>query len=90
MQGTSDKKKVTFSLSEDVVLEMKKLIERKQSGSQNKFVEEALREYIRRMRLEMLRREMVEASRDPLFLEDIRQAEKDFSRVDAEVLESAS
>ena len=81
------KKKVTFSLSGDLLEEIKELVQGEETWSQNKFVEEALQEYIRKIRREMLRAEYAKASKDPLFLSDIKQIQKDFKRADAEVSE---
>jgi len=83
-QNAAPKKKVTFSLGGDILAEMKELVQAKEACSQNRFVEEALREYIEKTRREILRREFAQASRDPLFLSDIKQVEEDFSRADAE------
>ena len=72
----------------DLLEEMKELLRTKQApSSQNRFVEEALHEHIKKMRREILRREFAEASRDPLFLVDIELVEKDFGRSDAEASE---
>jgi len=87
VRNATRKRKVTFSLSGDILEEMKGLVQAKEAWSQNRFVEEALQEYIKKMRREMLRREFAKASRDPLFLSDIRQVEKDFSHADAEAAE---
>ena len=81
------KKKVTFSLRGDLLEEMKELVQRKEARSQNRFVEEALLEYIKKMRRAILRREFLQASHDPLFLSDIKQVEEDFGHADAEASE---
>lgn len=81
------KKKVTFSLSGGILEEMKELIERERAGSQNRFVEEALQKHIEKIRRDILRRELAQASRDPLFLSDIEQVEKDFGHADTETSE---
>lgn len=78
------KKKVTFSLSGDILEEIKELVQEEEAWSQNKFVEEALQEYIKKIRREMLRREYTKASSDPLFLSDIKRVKKDFKSADAE------
>lgn len=84
VRNTVVKKKVTFSLSGDLLEEMKELIEAEQAWSQNRFVEEALQEHIKRMRRERLRREFALASGDPLFLSDVKQMEEEFGPADAE------
>ena len=87
VRNNARKKKVTFSLSGDILEDMKELVQKEDAWSQNRFVEEALQEYINKRRREMLRREYSQASRDPLFLSDIKQVEKDFRRADAEASE---
>lgn len=83
-RSAARKKKVTFSLNGEIVQEMRELVEKGQSGSQNRFVEQALQEYMKQVRRDVLRRELAHASRDPLFLSDIKQAEKDFAQADTE------
>lgn len=84
MRNAASKRKVTFSLSDEVLAEMKELVQGGEARSQNRFVEEALQEYIKKIRRETLRREFAQASHDPLFLSDIKQVEKDFKLADAE------
>ncbi|MDO8691572.1 MAG: CRISPR-associated endonuclease Cas1 [Dehalococcoidia bacterium] len=82
------RKKVTFSLNGGLLEQMKELLQAKPAwSSQNRFVEEALEEHIKKMRREILRREFAEASRDPLFLADINLVEGDFEQADAEASE---
>jgi len=85
-RSVAPKKKATFSLSGGVLQEMKELLETEHAGSQNRFVEDALQEHIRKVRKEMLRREYAEAARDPLFLKDVRRVQEDFARADDEAL----
>ncbi len=84
VRNAAQKKKVTLSLNWVILEEMKDLIQKQGELSQNRFVEEAIQEYIKKLRREILRREFAEASRDPLFLGDIEQVERDFGRADTE------
>ncbi len=84
VQGNIAKKKSTFFLSEDLLAEIKEIVPLKGLRSQNALVEEALRDYIARVRQENLRKQYLEASRDPQFLADIDEVEKAFEHADAE------
>ena len=82
--NTRIKRKSTFFLSEDTLSEIKELIAIKGLRSQNALVEEALREYIDKTRREIRRQSYLEAIRDPRFLKDMEDVEKDFQFADAE------
>lgn len=83
-QSIARKKKVTFFLSESTLEEMRNLVQAQEALSQNKLVEEALQEYIKKLRREAMSREFAEASRDPLFLSDVKEIGEDFKHADAE------
>ncbi len=84
VQTNPAKRKSTFFLSEEILSEMKEVISIKGIRSQNALVEKALREYISRIKREILRQEYIEASKDPLFLADVEEVEKAFKHADAE------
>ena len=84
MATKSRNKKVTFSLDEELLIQIKELVAEGIAGSQKAFVEEALRDRIAKVRRDMLRQAFAEASRDPLFLKDIAEIEEAFRRADAE------
>ena len=84
VQGNIAKKKSTFFLSEDLLAEIRELVPVKGLRSQNALVEVALREYIARVRQDDLRKQYLEASRDPQFLSDIDEVEKAFEHADTE------
>lgn len=73
-----------FFLSEDLLAEIKEIVPIKGLRSQNALVEEAIRDYIARVRQENLRRQCLEASQDPQFLSDLDEVEKTFKHADAE------
>lgn len=84
VQTNPAKKKSTFVISEDLLSEMKEMISASGLRSQNAFIEEAIKEYIDKTRREMRRQSYLEAIRDPLFLKDIEDVERDFKDADAE------
>ena len=84
VQANPGKKKTTFLLSEDILSEIKEVIATRGTRSQNAFVEEALRDYISRIKRESRRREYLAASTDPLFLSDIEETANAFRHADAE------
>ena len=84
VQGNIAKRKSTFFLSEDLLAEIKEIVPLKGLRSQNALVEEAIRDYIARVRQENLRKQYLEASRDPQFLSDVDEVEKAFEHADAE------
>ncbi|MBI4330814.1 MAG: ribbon-helix-helix protein, CopG family [Chloroflexi bacterium] len=84
VQTNPTRKKSTFFISQDLLAEIKQLLAEKRARSRSALVEEALRDYIARMKRETRRERYVEASRDPLFLSDLEEIETDFSDVDAE------
>jgi hypothetical protein len=78
------RKKSTYFLSEEILSEIKEIVPAKGLRSQNALVEQALRIYIDEFKREILRKQYLEASRDPRFLSDIGGIEKDFRKADAE------
>ena len=84
VQGNIAKRKSTFFLSEDLLAEIKEIVPLKGLRSQNALVEDAIRDYIARVRQENLRKQYLEASHDPQFLADMDEVEKAFEHADAE------
>lgn len=75
-------KKATFVLDEEVMAEAKEIIERGLFKSMNAFVETAIRDELERIKKERIRDAIIEASKDPLFLSDIEEVERDFEYAD--------
>ncbi len=71
--ATAKTEKVTFSLPADLVRQMREAVQKGGVASQNALVREAEFE-----------REMEEAARDPLFMQDLTECMHDFRFVDAE------
>jgi metal-responsive CopG/Arc/MetJ family transcriptional regulator len=80
----STRKKSTYFLSEEILAEIKEIFPAKGLRSQNALVEEALRQYIAEFKRDVLRQKYLEASRDPQFLSDVNEVEKDFQKADTE------
>ena len=75
-------KKATFVLDAQVMAEAKMLVEKGVYKSMNAFVESAIRDEIEKNKRELIRAAIIEASKDPLFLSDIEEVEKDFEYAD--------
>lgn len=77
-------KKVTVSLDAGLVEEVQRLVNEGRAPSQSAFFEEALRRKLREIRREERRKALLAASKDPLFLADIEEIEREFASADAE------
>jgi Arc/MetJ-type ribon-helix-helix transcriptional regulator len=75
-------KKATFVLDDQVMAEAKMIVEKGFYKSMNAFVESAIRDEIEKNKRELIRAAIIEASKDPLFLSDIEEVEKDFEYAD--------
>ena len=82
------KKKATFSLSPDLLDALEAAVTRGAAPSKNALVERALTVELEQFRRQIRRSAWMEASKDPLFLKDIANIEKDFRRADAETAEA--
>jgi len=77
-------KKATFVLDETLLAEAKAIVESKKLKSLNSFVEQSLMDRVEKFRQEEIETAIIEASRDPLFLSDIKDVENDFEFTDFE------
>lgn len=77
-------KKATFVLDESIIEQAKRIVEIGRFKSMNAFVEAAIREAIERIKKEQIKKAIIAASNDPLFLSDIREIQNDFEHVDFE------
>jgi len=77
-------KKATFVIDQAVLEEAKSIVETKRFKSLNRFVEEAIKGEIERIRKGEIEKAIHEASQDPIFLSDIREVEHDFEFADFE------
>jgi Arc/MetJ-type ribon-helix-helix transcriptional regulator len=78
------KRKVTYSLPEELVDTIAEVVRDGAAPSYSAFVEEALREGVRNARERALARAFSEAAEDPSFLADIDETLRAFQHVDRE------
>lgn len=71
-------------LDERLMEEAREIISRGEFKSMNAFVEVALKDELEKLRKAHLKQAMLDASRDPMFLSDISEAQKDFEHADFE------
>jgi hypothetical protein len=90
MTSPSRRKKATFALDEAILEDAKKILLNTDYRSLNAFVETAIIEKIKRHHKEEIKRQLLAASQDPLFLEDIAEVQRDFQNADWESLEKDS
>ena len=76
--------KATFILDEKIMEQTREYVSKKRVKSLNAFVEKALKEEIAKMKKEEIEAALLEASRDPMFLADLKEIEKDFAHADFE------
>jgi len=76
--------KATFILDEEVVEKGRALVKEKRFKSMNAFVEKAIRDELSILGRQEIKKALLEASQDPLFLADIKEIEKDFAHSDFE------
>lgn len=77
-------KKVTFSLPTEIIDKFKKYAKVKYIPSVNAGVREAMEEYSIKIEKEILKKDMLEAAKDPMFMRDLHESIKDFEASDAE------
>jgi len=77
-------KNVTFSLPEKSIKDLKKVVKSGYAKSLNFAVREAVSSYISKIKKEDLRKEMESASKDQLFLKDIKSSMDNFKTSDKE------
>ncbi len=80
-------KKATFVLDEQIMLKAKDIVNKGFFKSMNAFVETAIKDELERIEKEKIKTAIIEASKDPLFLSDIKEIERDFEYVDFEETE---
>lgn len=76
--------KVTYSLPQELIDEVRAVVREGAAPSYSAFVEDALREAVRREREKLIAEEFEQAAKDPQFIADINEVEKDFEHADAE------
>ena len=79
-------KNVTFALPVILMDEIRLLAKKELNSSINSLVREALERYLAEKNKEEIRSDMLEASRDPLFLADVKSCTHAFRYADSEDL----
>ena len=76
--------KTTFIIKEEIIMQVKEAVKDGYYKSMTSFVENALKNEIECLKKEKIQKELQEASKDPLFLADIKEVENDFKYSDFE------
>ncbi len=79
--------KATFILDDEIMKKGRALVREKRFKSMNAFVEKAIRDKLDALDKEEIKKALLEASKDPLFLADIKEIERDFAQADFEKVE---
>ncbi len=82
--ATKTVRKVTLSLDASLIERIQQAVKEGEAKSQTEFFEEAALTKLREIRREKRRQLLLEASRDPVYLAEIEQLEKEFAYADAE------
>lgn len=77
-------KNVTFSLPTDLMEKYKAYAKSSYITSVNAGVKEALEDYSRKIEKEKLKKEMMKAAKDPLFIQDLEESMRAFESSDRE------
>lgn len=77
-------KKATFVLDEHIILKAKEVVNKGRFKSMNAFVEAAIKDELEKIDKEKIKAAFIEASKDPLFLSDLKEIERDFEYADFE------
>ncbi len=79
--------KATFILNEEIMEKGRTLVREKRFKSMNAFVEKAIRDELTALHKDEIKKAILEASKDPQFLADIEEIERDFAHSDFEKVE---
>jgi len=76
--------KTTFVIKDEIIMQVKEAVKEGYYKSITSFVENALKNKLEDLKKEKIRKEILKASKDPLFLADIAEIEEDFKHADFE------
>lgn len=76
--------KTTFVIKDEIIMRVKEAVKEGYYKSMTSFVENALRNKLEDLKKEKIRKEIIKACKDPLFLADIAEIEGDFRYADFE------
>jgi Arc/MetJ-type ribon-helix-helix transcriptional regulator len=82
--ATKTVRKVTFALDAALIEQVQHMVKEGKVKSQTEFIEQAMRARLRQIEWEEWCKEMEEASKDPLFLADQEEIDREFAYADAE------
>ena len=77
-------KKITLTLDAELGRHVQRAVKQGLADSQRAFFEAALRSRLKDIKRENRRNLLLEASKDPLFLADVEEIEREFAYADAE------
>lgn len=77
-------RKVTLSLDAFLLQQVQKVVQEGEAKSQTEFFEDALRARLKHLEREAWERSLEAASKDPMYLADMEEVERDFMYADAE------
>ena len=80
-------KNVTFSLPIELIDKLRSFAKNHYIASVSAGVREALEEFTKDIEKEILQREMMQASQDPLFMQDLNESMNAFEHSDKETIE---
>jgi len=78
-------KNITFSLPVELIEKFKSCVKENYIISMNNAVKKAMEDYLKKIEKEKLYKEMLEASKDPLFMRDLEDSMKAFEISDSEM-----
>jgi len=76
--------KTTFVIKDEIIMQVKEAVKYGYYKSLTSFVENALKNELNTLKKAEIRKEIIAASQDPLFLADITEIEEDFKYSDFE------
>ena len=76
--------KATFIIKDETIFQVKEAVKSGFSKSMSSFVQNALNSELEKIKKDNIRKEILKASSDPLFLSDIREIQEDFKYSDFE------
>ena len=76
--------KTTFIIKDEIIMQVKEAVKSGYYKSLTSFVENALKNELDALKKSEIKKEIIAASKDPLFLADITETEEDFKYADFE------
>ncbi len=76
--------KATFQVNDTLLIQAKQAVAQGFAKSLSNLVENALRDLLEKFKEEQIKQALQEASKDPLFLSDIKEVSRDFAPIDYE------